>query len=90
MTDHTYTCFNKQLAVHWRRKEPAPLPRETSVVLRKALTALADEGVGLKVIARELHLPLGELRALAFGFSALEGNGLSSGAVVRPVLRLVD
>lgn len=90
MTDHTYTMFNKHLAVQWRRKEPAPLPRETSVVLRKALAALAEEGVDLKKIARELHLPLFELRALTFGPKALDGEGIAVATTKRPTLRLVD
>jgi len=52
MTAYSYTQLNKNLSQMGRRQEPAPLARETSVVLRKALSALADEGLDLKRIAR--------------------------------------
>jgi Zn-dependent peptidase ImmA (M78 family)/DNA-binding XRE family transcriptional regulator len=88
MTDYSYTQFNKQLAMFGRRREPEPLPRETSVVLRKALAALAEEGLDQKGIASALHLPLGEVRALTFGFQAVEG-GVRAQSAARGSLRLV-
>lgn len=88
MTDYNYTRFNKELSRRGRRNEPAPLPRETSVVLTKALAALAEDGLDIKAIARNLHLPVRELRALTFGLQALEGGHNSKGERA-PKLRLV-
>jgi Zn-dependent peptidase ImmA (M78 family)/DNA-binding XRE family transcriptional regulator len=70
-----------------RENEPEPLPRETSAVLRKTLAVLAEEGVGLRDIARELHLPVAELQSLSFGLHLLEGG--SGGGEPRGGLRLV-
>jgi Zn-dependent peptidase ImmA (M78 family)/DNA-binding XRE family transcriptional regulator len=89
MTAYSYTQFNKHLAQLGRRAEPSPLARETSVVLRKTLAALAEEGLDLKAIARALHLPLAELRALTFGLQAVDGGGQPS-ATARGALRLVE
>lgn len=92
MTDYNYTQFNKQLSQRGRRQEPAPLPRESSVVLKKALLALAEEGLNPKAIARSLHLPLAEIRALTFGLQAIDGGGLTPGrsGTVQGGLRLVE
>lgn len=91
MTDHHYTQFNKHLSYRGRSLEPSPLSRETSVVLRKALAALGEEGTDLKTIAAQLHLPLGELRALTFGFQSVTGGATAPGGISpRPQLRLVD
>lgn len=92
MTDHHYTQFNKQLSYRGRSKEPSPLARETSVILRKVFAALAEESVDLKAIAQTLHLPLAELRALTFGFQSVAGGleAPASAATRRPMLRLVE
>jgi len=74
MTDYQYTQFNKYLSQKGRRIEPAPISRETSVVLRKALGELANEGLDAKSIAKALNLPLAELRALTFGLKVIEGG----------------
>jgi Zn-dependent peptidase ImmA (M78 family)/DNA-binding XRE family transcriptional regulator len=90
MSDYHYTQFNKYLLQRGRRLEPAPISRETSVVLRKALGTLAEEGLDAKAIASALHLPLAELRALTFGLKSVDG-GSSHGSSGRtaPSLRLV-
>jgi len=90
MTDYHYTQFNKYLSQRGRRIEPAPISRETSVVLRKALGELANEGLDAKSIAKALNLPLAELRALTFGLKSIEGgsNQHPSRKTVPP-LRLV-
>jgi Zn-dependent peptidase ImmA (M78 family)/DNA-binding XRE family transcriptional regulator len=74
MTDYQYTQFNKHLSQRGRHQEPSPLARETSIVLKKALGALADEGLDLKAISSALHLPLAEVRALTFGLQSLDGG----------------
>lgn len=79
MTEWHYRRFNMELSRRGRANEPAPLPRETSAVLRKALATLAQEGVGLRDIATALHLPPGEIRALTFGLHAVDGDGDGSG-----------
>jgi Zn-dependent peptidase ImmA (M78 family)/transcriptional regulator with XRE-family HTH domain len=79
MTKWQYDHFTIELSKRGRSNEPSPLPRESSVVLRKALAALAEEGVGLREIARELHLPVAEIRALSFGLQAIDGHGIGCG-----------
>lgn len=79
VTDWHYKHFNIELSRYGRRKEPAPLSRETSAVLRKALATLAEEGVTLRDIASQLHLPLVELQALAFGLALVPGDATNPG-----------
>ncbi len=54
MSDWHYRRFNIELSRRGRANEPAPLPRETSAVLRKALQVLAEDGIGLREIAKEV------------------------------------
>jgi Zn-dependent peptidase ImmA (M78 family)/transcriptional regulator with XRE-family HTH domain len=77
ISDWHYKHFNIELSRRGRSNEPAPLPRETSAVIRKSLAVLAEEGVTLREIARELRLPVAELQALAFGLGVVEGDGTS-------------
>jgi len=88
VSEWQYRHFNIELAKRGKRNEPAPLPRETSAILRKTIAALGEEGVGLREIARDLHLPVGELRALTFGLHALTGEGQDS-APSHAALRLL-
>jgi hypothetical protein len=78
VSDWHYRQLNIELSRRGRSNEPAPLPRETSAVMRQALAVLAEEGVTLRDIARELCLPLNELQAFAFGLSVVEGKGQTS------------
>jgi len=75
VSDWHYKAFNIELSRRGRSNEPAPLPRETSEVLRKTLLLLAEDGVTLRDIARDLHLPPSELQALVFGLAVVEGSG---------------
>jgi Zn-dependent peptidase ImmA (M78 family)/transcriptional regulator with XRE-family HTH domain len=88
VSDWHYKHFNIELSRRGRSNEPAPLARETSAVIRKALAALDEEGVTLRDIAVELHLPLAELQALAFGLGVVAGDGTNPSAG-RGALRLV-
>lgn len=88
MSDWHYRHFNIELSRRGRENEPAPLLRESSAVLRKVIDALAEEGVGLREIARELSLPVAELRSLTFGLGVLDG-GQGGSAAPRGSLRLV-
>lgn len=72
ISNWNYRSLNIELARRGRENEPAPLSRETSAVLRKTFAALAEEGLTLREIARDLRLPIGELRALSFGVHAIE------------------
>lgn len=83
-----YKQFNIELSRRGRQNEPAPLARETSMVLRKALDELAKEGCGLRDIAKELDLPLSELQSLSFGMHVVDGGRAGSGprrGTLRPV-----
>lgn len=77
MSDWHYKHLNIELTRLGRRNEPAPLARETSAVLRKTISALAEEGCKLRDIARELCLPSSELQALVFGLAVIDGAGAS-------------
>lgn len=87
MTDWHYRQFCIELSRKGRANEPAPLPRETSAVLQKVMADLAIDGLGLRELAREIHVPVGELRAFTFGLTAVEGGGASGSS--RANLRLV-
>ena len=89
MSDWHYRQFNIELSRRGRKNEPAPLQRETSALLAKTLGALSEEGHGIREMARELHVPASEIRALAFGLYAVEGAGSGSPGS-RPSLRLVE
>ncbi|MFZ5862310.1 MAG: ImmA/IrrE family metallo-endopeptidase [Nitrospirota bacterium] len=89
MTSYHYTLFNKELSRRGRANEPAPLQRQTSVVLAKALAALAEEGLDLRAIAQALDLPVSEVRALTFGLKPVPGSGQSARSR-EPKLRLVQ
>jgi Zn-dependent peptidase ImmA (M78 family) len=69
----------------YRTAEPFGLPRETSVVWHKVLTALWTERVTKSDIAVALHLPSGEVENLLFGLTGNAGEPIA----VRPPLRLV-
>jgi len=75
LSDWQYKQLNIELSRRGRANEPAPIPRETSAVVRKTLLSLSEEGVRLRDIARELRLPTTELQALAFGLGVVEGDG---------------
>ncbi|HEX8789846.1 MAG TPA: ImmA/IrrE family metallo-endopeptidase [Polyangiaceae bacterium] len=89
MSDWHYRRFNIELSRRGRANEPAPLPRETSAVLRKAIEALEEDSVGLREIAKEVALPVAELRSLTFGLGVLEGGQAGSSTPRRGSLRLV-
>jgi hypothetical protein len=72
-----------------RAGEEVPLSRETSAVPKKTLAALAQEGSWLREIARELHLPLGQLRALSVSLHVIDGERIAI-ATPRLVARPVD
>jgi Zn-dependent peptidase ImmA (M78 family) len=73
ITKWQYEHLTIELSRRGRSNEPAPLPRETSTVLRKALASLSEDGIGVKEIARDLHLPVGEIRAISFGLQVVQG-----------------
>lgn len=73
-----------------RENEPAPIAREKSAVLAKTLSALKEDGTDLRGLARELGLPVRELRALTFGLTSIEGDrGRPANATGAAPLRLV-
>ena len=74
-----YKHFSIELSRRGRSNEPEPLGRETSAILKKALSSLLEDGVTLRDVARELALPVNEVQALAFGLHVVEGNGARGG-----------
>ncbi len=89
LSDWHYKRINIELSRRGRANEPAPIPRETSAVVRKTLLSLSEEGVRLRDIARELRLPLAELHALAFGLGVIDGDSRGD-AHSRGELHVVD
>ena len=82
VSDWHYRSLCMDISRHgYRSSEPDEMRRETSAILEKVLAALRDEGAGISVIARDLHLPMSELSALMFGLAIvpLQGNGEGGG-----------
>ena len=87
MTDWQYRMFCIDATeLGYRKSEPFGQSRETSIVWQKVLTTLWKERTTKASIAKELHLPAGELENLLFGLM-----GDQSEARERPPpLRLVS
>jgi Zn-dependent peptidase ImmA (M78 family)/transcriptional regulator with XRE-family HTH domain len=62
----------------YRDGEPVGIPRETSQLLHKVFSALREEGVARRTIARELGLPLDEINRAAFGLAVAQGGAETS------------
>lgn len=63
-----------------RTNEPAPGPREMSLVFEKIFCALRDDGVSRSDIAKLFGWPLAELNALVFGLVlSVEGAAPTAG-----------
>lgn len=75
----------------WRTKEPSPIERESSQLLPKAFSALEQDGMNRRDIARALCVPTEELSAMTFGLIGMPtSNGSTAGrSRKRPDLRLV-
>jgi Zn-dependent peptidase ImmA (M78 family) len=56
----------------WRTTEPAPIARESSTLIPEVLRQLRLARLDARAIARELHIPLDELRRLLFGLTPAE------------------
>lgn len=76
MSDWQYRMFCIQATeLGYRTSEPFGLEREHSVVWQKVLTALWQEKVTKEHIARELHIPVGEVENLLFELANLPSQG---------------
>ena len=53
----------------YRKSEPESTGWESSQILGKVFTALSQDGVSRRDLARELHIPTAELDALVFGLT---------------------
>ncbi len=62
----------------WRTSEPEPIQRERSQVLDKVFSALREDGIGKRDIARELALEPHDLEKLVFGLTLLPVTGEAS------------
>lgn len=58
----------------YRKKEPDPCGRETSLLFDKVIPALKSRGIGLSSLAKELKLPIEELTNLMFRHSIVASN----------------
>lgn len=63
----------------YRKSEPAPIVRETSQVLQKALQALRQEEKGISDIAMELQVDPQDLKGLMFGLIISSVGGVTHG-----------
>jgi Zn-dependent peptidase ImmA (M78 family) len=59
----------------YRKTEPEGIPRETSQVLNKVLTAMREEGISKADIARNLFISPKELNTLVFGLVMISMSG---------------
>ena len=48
------------------------MERERSMIIDSLLDALADDGITLPVISRQLNIPVGELSNLLFRFGLIQ------------------
>lgn len=69
VSDWHFRTLYMQIAKYGRDREPNPLPRESSVVLKALLASLYDDGYSRARIAAELTLPTIELEHLLSGLT---------------------
>ncbi|GAA1089093.1 XRE family transcriptional regulator [Nocardiopsis metallicus] len=91
LTDDQYRAVCRNLAeLGYRSAEPGGIPRETSQVLPKVLSALRAQGLPPARVASALHIPLTELNTLVFGLALTSRSGGGrSRATGRPALRVL-
>jgi Zn-dependent peptidase ImmA (M78 family)/DNA-binding XRE family transcriptional regulator len=77
--------------LRYRTNEPDPIrDRETSQVLHKVFTKLAQDGISRRVVAQSLKLDVNDLESIIFGLVALDGGGEPTGSAPKtPRMRLV-
>jgi len=76
-SDWHYRELCKQISMRgFRKKEPEPMDREQSVLWKKLLEALWNEGITKDAIAKELALPIDEVAALVDGLLIKENEKL--------------
>ncbi|RYL02635.1 ImmA/IrrE family metallo-endopeptidase, partial [Citrobacter freundii] len=56
----------------FRLREDQVMERERSMIIDSLLDALADDGITLPVISRQLNIPVGELSNLLFRFGLIQ------------------
>ena len=70
ITDWQYRTFCIQIRQNFGNSEPDGLPQERSQIWQTVLTEMWREGVSKHHIARQLHIPHGELENLLFGLTS--------------------
>jgi Zn-dependent peptidase ImmA (M78 family)/DNA-binding XRE family transcriptional regulator len=91
MSDWQYRMFCIQATdLGYRKAEPCPIEREQSVVWHKCLTELWRERITKADIARELHLPGGEVENLLFGLVTKPGVDTDGSRISPYQLRLIS
>lgn len=68
---HGRTLFMQISERGYRKREPMPMPRETSQILAKVFDALRAEGKTKADVAHALHMYVADLEALVFGLSLI-------------------
>ena len=63
------SLFVEMGVLGYRRKEPNPLPFETSQLLGKVLALLRDDGIAKHEIADALSISADELNSMIFGLA---------------------
>jgi Zn-dependent peptidase ImmA (M78 family) len=69
VSDWHFRALYMQIAKYGKDREPNPIPRESSVVLKALLASLYDDGYNRARIAGELALPTQELEYLLSGLT---------------------
>lgn len=90
VSDWQYRMLYIQISRNkFRTREPAPIPRETSLVLPKIFAALRDDGLTRSNVAKALCIPQSELEVLLFGLTIASIEGGGKGIPSRAPLALV-
>ncbi len=73
-----------------RTEEINGIERESSMVIKRILLDLKNDGVSIQHLAKDLFLPIEEVTNLLFKFGVIRGTGSKSVNKEKPKLQLVD
>jgi Zn-dependent peptidase ImmA (M78 family)/transcriptional regulator with XRE-family HTH domain len=75
VSDWQFRGLYVEISKRGKDREPRPVQREASVILKAVLSSLYDDGISRPRIAEELTIPTEELEQLLFGLTMTGING---------------